>query len=133
MATTGAGANQSTGEAAQPIVGEDGKWFQALDERYLLPLFSNATASRTFHARRARRTLSGHASATASGMGTPAELSEDEADIGTEMELGSASTRRPQPPLPGAAQLDESRTERGLGSPMLRAYSSEAVNNRSSP
>ena len=38
------------------VVGsEDGKWFQAIDERYLLPLFSNATASRTFHARRARR------------------------------------------------------------------------------
>ncbi|KAH7882785.1 Sodium/hydrogen exchanger family-domain-containing protein, partial [Phlebopus sp. FC_14] len=40
------------------VVGEDGKWFQVLDERYLLPLFSNATASRTFHARRARRNAS---------------------------------------------------------------------------
>lgn len=29
-------------------------WFHAIDERYLLPLFSNAVASRTFHARRAR-------------------------------------------------------------------------------
>ena len=29
-------------------------WFHAVDERYLLPLFSNAVASRTFHARRAR-------------------------------------------------------------------------------
>ena len=45
-----------------PTNAEEGKWFQALDERYLLPLFSNATASRTFHARKARR---------ASGMGTP--------------------------------------------------------------
>lgn len=41
------------GEATVP--GEDHKWFQALDERYLLPLFSNATASRTFHARRTAR------------------------------------------------------------------------------
>lgn len=40
-------------------VGEDAKWFQALDERYLLPLFSNATASRTFHARKAKR-VTGH-------------------------------------------------------------------------
>ncbi|KAF8521091.1 sodium/hydrogen exchanger [Hysterangium stoloniferum] len=32
----------------------DSRWFQALDERYFLPLFSNATASRTFHARRRR-------------------------------------------------------------------------------
>ena len=30
-------------------------WFQAIDERYLMPLFSNAVASRTFHARRANR------------------------------------------------------------------------------
>ena len=134
MASAG-GANQSTGEGAQPIVGEDGKWFQTLDERYLLPLFSNATASRTFHARRARRTMSGHASAIASGMGTPAELSEDEADVGTEMELGTGNgnARRQQTPSPSTAQLDESRTERGLGIPTLRGYSSEVVNNRSTP
>jgi hypothetical protein len=30
-------------------------WFHAIDERYLLPLFSNAVASRKFHARRAHR------------------------------------------------------------------------------
>ncbi|KIY44879.1 sodium/hydrogen exchanger, partial [Fistulina hepatica ATCC 64428] len=41
-------------DASRPA--EDGRWFQAIDQRYLLPLFSNATASRTFHARRARRT-----------------------------------------------------------------------------
>ena len=29
--------------------------FHAIDERYLMPLFSNAVASRTFHARRANR------------------------------------------------------------------------------
>ncbi|KAH9993430.1 Sodium/hydrogen exchanger family-domain-containing protein [Russula vinacea] len=34
---------------------EDGKWFQDIDERYLLPIFSNATASRTFYAKRMRR------------------------------------------------------------------------------
>ncbi|KAJ3501288.1 hypothetical protein NLJ89_g9405 [Agrocybe chaxingu] len=51
--------NSNAGPASHPPrqnslgagVGEDGKWFQALDERYLLPIFSNATASRTFHAR----------------------------------------------------------------------------------
>ncbi|KAH7089321.1 sodium/hydrogen exchanger [Auriculariales sp. MPI-PUGE-AT-0066] len=32
-----------------------GRWFNALDERYLLPLFSNATASRSFHARKQAR------------------------------------------------------------------------------
>ncbi|EGO03016.1 hypothetical protein SERLA73DRAFT_165906 [Serpula lacrymans var. lacrymans S7.3] len=55
----GGGGDPENGGAG--AVGEDGKWFQALDERYLLPIFSNATASRTFHARRARRTASGSA------------------------------------------------------------------------
>ncbi|KAF8574538.1 sodium/hydrogen exchanger [Ramaria rubella] len=55
-------------------VGEDGKWFQALDERYLLPLFSNATASRTFHARKAlaRRGMGGE--------GTGGESEDDHED-----------------------------------------------------
>ncbi|KAL5525424.1 NHX1 [Sanghuangporus sanghuang] len=47
----------------------EGKWFQTLDERYLLPLFSNATASRTFHARRQRRSAARQGST--SGLGTP--------------------------------------------------------------
>ncbi|KAJ7827902.1 Sodium/hydrogen exchanger family-domain-containing protein [Mycena olivaceomarginata] len=70
-------------------VGEDGKWFQALDERYLLPLFSNATASRTFHARRAQRRSTHNLSTSGGGAegsagpsvaGTPAG-SDDEADV----------------------------------------------------
>lgn len=31
------------------------RWFQTIDEQYLLPLFSNATASRSFHARKSMR------------------------------------------------------------------------------
>ena len=117
------------------VLGEDGKWFQALDQRYLLPLFSNATASRTFHARRARRTASGiNVSTSASPMGTPVE-SEDEGD--TEVELGgvgsvNGSRSREFQPIPSAAQVDESRFERGLGSPILRTYSSDGQNRSSS-
>ncbi|KAF9450754.1 sodium/hydrogen exchanger [Macrolepiota fuliginosa MF-IS2] len=73
------------------LIGEDGRWFQNLDERYLLPLFSNATASRTFHARKSARKASGrvggsgmdspnrrgNASGVRSGMATPAD-SDDE-------------------------------------------------------
>ncbi|KAJ7858673.1 Sodium/hydrogen exchanger family-domain-containing protein [Mycena olivaceomarginata] len=79
----------AAGEGAGAAVGEDGKWFQALDERYLLPLFSNATASRTFHARRAQRrsthnlSMGGggaEGSAGPSVAGTPAG-SDDEADV----------------------------------------------------
>jgi len=123
---------------AAPVAGDDGKWFQTLDQRYLLPLFSNATASRTFHARRARRTLSGaNGGANASVSETPVE-SEDEDDMGTEVELGGAGagsvsrSREFQPPLTPAAQFDESRSERGLGSPMLRSYSSDGQNRLSS-
>ena len=132
MASTGAnGASPASGQegAAQvEAVDGDGKWFQALDERYFLPLFSNATASRTFHARRARRTSGMHAgSATASAFGTPRE-SEDE--DGDEIDLGGGASsngrgRETQPPLPAAAQADVSRGERGYSSPILRTGSGE--------
>ncbi|KAG6820264.1 hypothetical protein H0H93_003272 [Arthromyces matolae] len=108
-------------------VGQDGKWFQALDERYLLPIFSNATASRSFHARRARRAASNGAqngasggSTSASGPGTPRRSSDDEAEGGPEIELG----RPPRvSPRVAAVAADESRTERGLPSPTLRSNS----------
>jgi solute carrier family 9 (sodium/hydrogen exchanger), member 6/7 len=63
-------------------VGEDGKWFQALDERYLLPLFSNATASRTFHARKAKRAAVPGAGNEGTGE------TEDEDDLGEEHGTG---------------------------------------------
>ena len=90
------------------IIGEDGRWFQNLDERYLLPLFSNATASRTFHARKSARKPSGrgfggtssprfgeatgrgnasvNVNESRSGMATPAD-SEDEFYSGDAVDL----------------------------------------------
>ncbi|KAF8064290.1 sodium/hydrogen exchanger [Lyophyllum atratum] len=117
--STGHPPRQSLAAAAAGV-GQDGKWFQALDERYLLPIFSNATASRTFHARRARRTASGAGGLGAvgggSGTGTPGHSSEDEDDISSpEIELG----RTPRVAVPP----DLSRTERGLPSPTLRSNS----------
>ncbi|KAH0579999.1 hypothetical protein H2248_002817 [Termitomyces sp. 'cryptogamus'] len=111
--------------AAAAAVGQDGKWFQALDERYLLPIFSNATASRTFHARRARRSAprtngQGNGNGSGSGAGTPGFSSEDESDVGQEIELGRSPRVAPRV----AAAADESRTERGLPSPTLRSNSS---------
>lgn len=122
----------STAAAPPPAAGgtnEDGKWFQALDERYLLPLFSNATASRTFHARKARR-ASGHiagvglgfASGNGSRTGTPQDSDDEPDDEGAELDLRTAS---PLPMTAGAsassARPDEAvRAERGLASPMLR-------------
>jgi len=102
---------------------EDSKWFQQLDERYLLPLFSNATASRTFHARKARRT-SGMSTAGGTRTGTPAD-SDDEGDDGVEVDLTAASSRAANGGNDDARALtpgvmDQSRTERGLASPMLR-------------
>ena len=119
-------------------MGEDGKWFQTLDERYLLPLFSNATASRTFHARKARR---------ASGMGTPgrygtpaASDDEDGLDDASGHDVVDLTPPRspryngspsPSPAGEGAAQeiprpgTDEHRIERGLASPMLRRDSEQ--------
>ena len=118
------GHGNGGGEGGVPVV-EEGKWFQELDERYLLPLFSNATASRTFHARRARRSQQ-------SGMGSPFANSPmdsgDEGEEGEEVDLGgsgggglggggrgSGLGGRGSP-----ATRDEARFERGLSSPMLR-------------
>ena len=70
-------------------LGEDSRWFQALDERYLLPLFSNATASRSFHARKTlgkRATGPGAGAAHEGAVGAAGE-SEDERvedDLGDE-------------------------------------------------
>jgi len=117
-------------------IGEDGKWFQALDERYLLPIFSNATASRTFHARRAKR-MSGMAGAgSSSNVGTPAD-SEDEVDLsGQDVEMGRQG-QRPIINIGGGGSgssgninnsrsmsVDDSRVERGLPSPVLRSNGS---------
>ncbi|THV03492.1 sodium/hydrogen exchanger [Dendrothele bispora CBS 962.96] len=128
--TGSGGRNTPRNRSSTNLLGEDGKWFQAIDERYLLPLFSNATASRTFHARRARRANGhgggGHAgggsgSLGGSAIGTPVD-SEDEGGDGQEVELGPThpylSNTAPNPTL-----QNESRLERGLASPILRSSS----------
>ncbi|THH19177.1 hypothetical protein EW146_g1956 [Bondarzewia mesenterica] len=116
------GAEPATGGAEG-----EGKWFQAIDERYLLPLFSNATASRTFHARKARRTagLGFGAEMGAMGMGMSGGGEEaDEEDEGVEVELGVPGQRSTDMPIPpGGVPGGESRTERGLPSPILRRES----------
>ena len=131
------------GNLSSTLIGEDGKWFQTLDERYLLPIFSNATASRTFHARRARRSsgVPGD-SMQGSRIGTPVD-SEDEVDLGggQEVELpgrpmasaggnnsgggggGSGNNNNNNMGSTRMVAMDESRTERGLPSPVLRSNS----------
>lgn len=134
---------------------EDGKWFQALDERYLLPLFSNATASRTFHARKARRAANA-AAQTGSGRHSPAgsgsgghggnaagrrDAADEVDDSGLESDLSSMAVGNSssggsrsrdnvvslgRPNVSRLGSLDDSRTERGLPSPVLRSYPSES-------
>ena len=93
---------------------EDGKWFQAIDERYLLPLFSNATASRTFYARRMRRA------------GAGVEPGEEEEEEGPELDLVGRSASLSHIQGVGTG-LDESRVERGLSSPILRRENDPAL------
>jgi len=95
---------------------EDGKWFQSIDERYLLPLFSNATASRTFYARRMRR---------AAGNGSEVEPGEEEEEEEPEVDLGGSGSGTMLGAVP--IGLDESRVERGLSSPTLRRESDPAL------
>ena len=126
LASTSVGANGRGGGTARPDVpsspstgaverGDDGKWFQAIDERYLLPLFSNATASRTFYARRMQRM---------SASGVEVEPGEEAEVEGTEMDLGRGAS------VQGVGfgfGLDESRVERGFPSPTLRRESDPAL------
>jgi len=126
----GGNGNNGGGEEGVPVV-EEGKWFQELDERYLLPLFSNATASRTFHARRARR---GQQSGAGSPFANSPVDSGDEGDGRDEVELGGGrgtpghGGRGPGSP----AIMDGARFERGLSSPMLRR-DSEGFGSRGGP
>lgn len=49
------------GESREGMVFRDGQWFTSLDERYLLPLFSNSVASRRHNLRKAtKRATSGY-------------------------------------------------------------------------
>lgn len=111
------------GHGQEPLsagVGEDGKWFQALDERYLLPLFSNATASRTFHARRARRNAS-LANIQVPSMNETPHDSEDEPDSPAVDLTAHHSTGSPHQDFPRTQSPEEQiRSERGLGTPTLR-------------
>jgi solute carrier family 9 (sodium/hydrogen exchanger), member 6/7 len=131
--TPGGGSSANAATASASLLPEDGKWFQALDERYLLPLFSNATASRTSHARRARR-ASGPG-AGGSRLATPGE-SDEEGEGGTELDLtagvgGRAADGEGAARAIPRAGADESRLERGLASPMLRRDSEGPSRDRS--
>ena len=116
-------ANPNSQIPSLPRMGDDGKWFQAIDERYLLPIFSNATASRTFHARRARRSVG--PSTSGSAVHTPVD-SEDELDLtGQDVDLGSPTpgSNAGRPSVTRSMSLEGSRIERGLPSPVMRSFS----------
>jgi sodium/hydrogen exchanger-like protein 6/7 len=123
-ASAGGGGGPEPGPdgSSPPAVGvagersEDGKWFQSIDERYLLPLFSNATASRTFYAKRMRR-----------APGTEVEPGEEEEEEGPELDLGGRGAPSSSYVQGLAIGVDESRVERGLSSPILRRESDPAL------
>jgi hypothetical protein len=105
----GHGGDGNGGGEGGILVVEEGKWFQELDERYLLPLFSNITVSQSFHAWRAQRSQqSGIGSLFASSLMD----SGDEGEKGEEFDLGGGSSGggggRGSPAI-----RDEARFEKG--------------------
>ena len=68
-----AGDFESAGEEGGPskpgMIFRDGQWFTALDERYLLPLFSNSVTARRHHAKKAKKASVYNGGE--SGLGTP--------------------------------------------------------------
>lgn len=53
------------------MIFRDGQWFTALDERYLLPLFSNSVTARRHHAKKAKKASLGIHNGGDSGGNTP--------------------------------------------------------------
>lgn len=84
-AAPGPGLEEGDG-AGTARVWRDGQWFNVLDERYLLPVFSNATASRKQASRKALRSSSRRS--VVDGGGGP----------GAEADLGSPSPSAPSSP-----------------------------------
>lgn len=76
--------------STQGMVFRDGQWFTALDERYLLPLFSNSVTARRHLAKKAKRASvynGGESSGGTPRGGNSLELNrggEDEGDAGSE-------------------------------------------------
>lgn len=70
------------------MVFRDGQWFTALDERYLLPLFSNSVTARRHLAKKAKRASvynGGESSGGTPRGGNSLELNrEEEGDAGSE-------------------------------------------------
>ncbi|KAJ9105445.1 hypothetical protein QFC21_001816 [Naganishia friedmannii] len=72
------GAQELSGESDHTgMVFRDGQWFKDLDQRYLLPLFSNSVASRKHEIRRASRRANSVYNGGDSGQNTPREPSMD--------------------------------------------------------
>ncbi|KAG8828969.1 monovalent cation:H+ antiporter, CPA1 (nhx1) [Serendipita sp. 400] len=90
-------------------------WFHAIDERYLLPLFSNAVASRTFHARIANRRAT--LSQTALNAGSQLEDSEYESHPDSPVEGGSPAGSLFNPDVvTGAVKRKNQEVLRSIGS-----------------
>lgn len=91
------------GEERPGMVFRDGQWFTALDERYLLPLFSNSVASRRHNLRKATKRATSYTTAPGTPMGidtrgpslemfrTPADENLD--DVGSESGKGKGLSR----------------------------------------
>lgn len=80
--------NELTGQGSAEGVWRDGQWFNALDEQYLLPVFSNATASRRQATRKAMRST---ARLTQHGNDSFADDNESERDLTALSREGSRS------------------------------------------
>ena len=88
---SGTGIGGTSGPPQPDMIFRDGQWFTALDERYLLPLFSNSVTARRHHAKKAKK-----ASVYAeSGSGTPRghslERERDDANSPAESAVGTGS------------------------------------------
>lgn len=79
------------------MIFRDGQWFTALDERYLLPLFSNSVTARRHHAKRAKKAsvYNGDSADGTPRVGNSMDLSRD-ADYAADGESENGKNKLPR-------------------------------------
>jgi sodium/hydrogen exchanger-like protein 6/7 len=88
-------------EENQGMIFRDGQWFTALDERYLLPLFSNSVTARRHHAKKAKKaTIHGGESGGGTPRGGSAEIDREGEDYVGDIAERESENGKLKGPLP---------------------------------
>ena len=127
--SNGAFGDPADAGAEAGAVWRDGQWFNVLDEQYLLPVFSNATASRRQASRKALRSSARLASISGGNFGPGGNDSYDaspEKDLGSGRSPDHSGRASPDDTTGGDASAAGGSNSRGFVSPAPFARASSS-------